>query len=203
MAYGFDSRPGHDSRVAALCLALQGFFTAAQQMLRHPGRSCRHRACRATNMRDDHSTFLSAALGAGADCLIFRGNQLLVDEAGGPPSAWRDYLAAVAPLRVIPTGGGQGGACFVAEVAREAEAPRGHAFLHLKGLLDTLPRALRARAVRSLELLEFDRAHRYCGACGAMTILKPDMIARVCTNDACARATTPARASTSRGFRRW
>lgn len=142
-------------------------------------------------MRDDHSISLSAALGAGADCLIFRGNQLLVDEAGAPPSAWRDYLTAVAPLRLIPTGGGQGGTCFVAEVAREAEAPRGHEFRHLKGLLDALPRALRERAMRSLELLEFDRAHQYCGACGALTILKPDRIARLCSNDACAREHFP------------
>ena len=127
-----------------------------------------------------------------ARTLVFRGHQLLVDFTGAPtagPSAWRAGLAALRTLDFpVPTGE----AWTVVEVERAIEAPGGHAFQHLKSLLDTLAEDRLALAARALELLEFDRAHRFCGACGAPTVLhtRPSPMRR-CTNTDCGREHYP------------
>ena len=126
-----------------------------------------------------------------ARTLVFRGHQLLVDRAGAPsagPSAWRAGLAA---LRTLDFPMPSGGAWTVVEVERTIEAPDGHAFQHLKSLLDTLAEDRLALAARALELLEFDRAHRFCGACGAPTTPRTDPPARRCTDPGCGREHFP------------
>ena len=123
--------------------------------------------------------------------LVFRGHQLLVDFAGAPtagPSAWRAGVAALRTLDFpVPTGE----AWTVVEVERAIEAPDGHAFQHLKSLLDTLAEDRLALAARALELLEFDRAHRFCGACGAPTTPRTDPPARRCSAPDCGREHYP------------
>lgn len=133
---------------------------------------------------------LSGGAGA-ASCFIFRGHQLLVSAAGGLPAAARRHLGALPPLRVFEFLGHAGEPCLVAELARECEPPPGHRFEHLKALLDTLPAATRSAAARALELLEFDRTHRFCGSCGAPTALATQPIARRCTNPDCGREHYP------------
>ena len=126
-----------------------------------------------------------------ARTLVFRGHQLLVDFTGAPtagPSAWRAGLAALRTLDFpVPTGE----AWTVVEVERAIEAPDGHAFQHLKSLLDTLAEDRLALAARALELLEFDRAHRFCGACGAPTTPRTDPPARRCSAPDCGREHFP------------
>lgn len=130
--------------------------------------------------------------GAGeASCFIFRGHQLLVSAAGGLPAAARQQLGALPPLRMLEFLGPAGEPCLVAEFEREREPPPGHRFEHLKALLDTLPTATRSAAARALELLEFDRTHRFCGSCGAPTALATQPIARRCTNPDCGREHYP------------
>ena len=126
-----------------------------------------------------------------ARTLVFRGHQLLVDRAGAPsagPSAWRAGLAA---LRTLDFPMPSGGAWTVVEVERTIEAPDGHAFQHLKSLLDTLAEDRLALAARALELLEFDHAHRFCGACGAPTTPRTDPPARRCSAPDCGREHFP------------
>ena len=124
-------------------------------------------------------------------CFVFRGNQLLLNVSGEPLTRSGEYLTDYPALRILRLGEYQGSPCFVAEVARTAEAPMGHQFHHLKSLLDSLPGALVELAGRGLELLEFDRSHQYCGVCGAETRLRQPLPVRVCVRPECAQEYYP------------
>jgi len=129
---------------------------------------------------------------APADTLVFRGHQLLVDAGGTLARSLHPWLAGVCPLRTLDFSAPDGRPWAVIEVDRACEPPPGHEFHHLKSLLDTLPVATRSLAARALELLEFDRSHRFCGQCGAPTALvtRPAPMRR-CTNPDCGREHYP------------
>jgi NAD+ diphosphatase len=59
-------------------------------------------------------------------------------------------------------------ACWAARAHDEA-APSGLTFEPLRALFDCLPDELVAVAGRAVQVLEFERAHRYCGACATPT----------------------------------
>jgi len=118
---------------------------------------------------------------------IFRQRELLLSAEGSP---WRgqppfDSLGA----QFIGEHAGQ--PCYSAVVADDWPAPHGASFVHLKKLIDQLPVALAELAGRALEIIEWDVAHRFCGACGAPTAQKGQAIVRVCQNDACRREHYP------------
>lgn len=127
-----------------------------------------------------------------ADTLVFRGHQLLVDGGGALAAPPRSWLTGLRPLRALDFSAPDGRPWAVIEVERDCEPPPGHEFSHLKSLLDTLPAATRSLAARALELLEFDRSHRFCGQCGAPTALvtRPAPMRR-CTNPDCGREHYP------------
>ncbi len=129
---------------------------------------------------------------AANNTLVFRGHQLLVDERGGLARSPYRWLASLPPRCALDFLAPEGQPWAVIEVDRALEPPPGHEFRHLKTLLDTLPPATRSLAARALELLEFDRAHRFCGACGAPTVLhtRPSPMRR-CTNTDCGREHYP------------
>lgn len=135
---------------------------------------------------------MPAAAVTPARTLIFRGHQLLVDGEGRLAAAPLPWLADQQALRTLDFCSPEGQAWTVVEVARELEAPPAHAFHHLKALLDTLPAATRSLAARALELLEFDRSHRFCGQCGAPTVrAAAPAVMRRCTDPACGREHYP------------
>lgn len=123
--------------------------------------------------------------------LVFRGHQLLVDAAGRPPAAALAGPLADTVLRKLDFAAGDGRRCMTVEVGRDTEPPPPLAFQHLKSLLDSLSATTLALAARALELLEFDRAHRFCGACGAPTTLRTDPPARRCNAPDCGREHFP------------
>ena len=126
-----------------------------------------------------------------ADTLVFRGHQLLVDGGGALAAPPRSWLTGLRPLRALDFSAPDGRPWAVIELERECEPPPGHEFRHLKSLLDTLAEDRLALAARALELLEFDRAHRFCGACGAPTTPRTDPPARRCTDPDCGREHFP------------
>lgn len=138
------------------------------------------------------SEFLRLALAdPRGEWLVFRGSDVLVRDSDGLPPPPGGWIHALALVRAVPAGSGTGVGTVAIEVDRGAVAPHGCEFRGLKGLLDSLPPALVKRAARALELLEFDRAHRFCGNCGAPTVRKPGVAARVCSAPACAREHYP------------
>jgi NAD+ diphosphatase len=122
-----------------------------------------------------------------AHWFVFCGERLLVEL--GPPRAapsddprvprrasWarlprieRGALDALAPLRTLCFGHLAGEACWAAELPEAADAPPGLQWEGLRALFSVLDDALFALAGRALQLIDWDRSHRYCGRCGTPT----------------------------------
>jgi len=84
------------------------------------------------------------------------------------------------PVRAIYLGELQGVACWAAEAPAPAPAPAGLGWAALRALFSVLPDTHFALAGRALQLLEWDRTHRYCGRCAAPTEARRDEHARAC-----------------------
>src|SRR5207248_65708 len=72
-----------------------------------------------------------------------------------------------------------------AELAPTAEPPPRFVFAELRRVYELLPAPLVALAGRAAQLVEWDRTHQFCGACGSSTIPHRTARARVCSSDAC------------------
>jgi len=115
---------------------------------------------------------------------VFSGSHLLVSAA--PPVT----LPRVAGLEALAPGWaprrwqylGTLGAehCYAAEVEPKSEPPAGWAWQSLRGLFGTLEDPLFALAGRALQLIDWDRTHQYCGACGTATQAKTEERSRHC-----------------------
>jgi len=128
---------------------------------------------------------------------VFRGDQLLV-EIGPPSTAPTDDLriAARPQWARLPTGAAPGFDtellrrlhlgrlgdihCHASEVAADTVAPPGTAWEGLRTLFSVLDDAHFALAGRALQIVDWDRTHRFCGRCGTPTVPKPDERVRAC-----------------------
>ena len=150
--------------------------------------------------------------GGVAHWFVFKGDRLLVEL--GPPSArpsddlrvparpsWarlpgpdallkNNNLLWFEPARTLYLGRLAGTDCWAAEAPAEAAPPpAGLAWEGLRALFSVLEDAHFALAGRAIQLLDWDRSHRYCGRCGTPTEAKAEERARVCP--ACRLAAYP------------
>lgn len=110
----------------------------------------------------------------------FRRRELLIREGRGV-AALEDIGALGLEIRSQHyLGRFEGQHAFVAEVGDECPAPPGFRFRELFGLYGRLPDSLQNLAGRAVQILEWDRTHRYCGACGRETVVASAERARVC-----------------------
>jgi NAD+ diphosphatase len=123
---------------------------------------------------------------------VIRGGDLLVDLASGAPR----IPCLVTPLGLglsieRPHSLGMAGAvpCMTAGAAADAIAPEGLAFVAVRSLFSEMSDSLFNVIARALEIVEWDRTHRFCGACGAPTAPKDRQRAMECT--ACGRLSFP------------
>jgi len=79
--------------------------------------------------------------------------------------------------------------CFSAETAAEAEAPQGWVWQGLRALFGALDDAQFALAGRALQIVDWDRTHQYCGACGKATAASASERSRQCPG--CGRVAYP------------
>ena len=85
------------------------------------------------------------------------------------------------PARTLYLGRLAGTDCWAAEAPREAEAPPpGMGWEGLRALFSVLEDAHFAVAGRAIQLLDWDRSHRFCGRCGTPTEAKTEERSRVC-----------------------
>jgi NAD+ diphosphatase len=85
------------------------------------------------------------------------------------------------PVRTLYLGRLAGADCWAAEAPAEAGAPPpGLAWEGLRTLFSVLEDAHFALAGRAVQLLDWDRSHRYCGRCGTPTEDKAGERARIC-----------------------
>jgi len=85
------------------------------------------------------------------------------------------------PARTLYLGRLAGTDCWAAEAPRQAEAPPpGWGWEGLRALFSVLEDAHFALAGRAIQLLDWDRNHRFCGRCGAPTEAKTEERSRAC-----------------------
>jgi NAD+ diphosphatase len=123
---------------------------------------------------------MSGVSEATAWWFALRGSELLVrlrDEQMEIPSG--EDLAA-APLNRHQIGELDGRPCYAAELADDVEAPEGMAFQGLRAIYGKVDRALYQMAGRAVQIVEWDRTHRFCGRCGTPTLQKADENAKAC-----------------------
>lgn len=108
----------------------------------------------------------------------FRGSELLVRMEGTtarvPDS---EEWAALG----LPAGDPQDlGGSWAVGLPDDVAPPEGMVFQGLRRLYGSLDEEVWKLAGRAVQIVEWDRNHRYCGRCGAETARKPDELARVC-----------------------
>jgi NAD+ diphosphatase len=122
--------------------------------------------------------------GGPARWFIFNGHKLLVRMEGGLQSipVLRDgpQDLGLKPLRYHFLGSLDGEACYSAEVAEGVDPPPGMLFSGLRSLYDSLDGTLYRVAVVAVQIVDWDRMHRYCGRCGERTEYKEGVRAKEC-----------------------
>jgi NAD+ diphosphatase len=150
----------------------------------------------------------AAEKGGDAYWFVFKGDRLLVEL--GPPSpkpsddprvparpSWaklplqkNNNILWFEPARTLYLGRLAGTSCWAAEApADAAPPPAGMAWENLRALFTVLEDAHFALAGRAVQLIDWDRSHRYCGRCGTPTEPKSQERARACP--ACRLAVYP------------
>ena len=114
---------------------------------------------------------------------VFRGTDMLVsrtaDSFSIPRAATLEHLG-VAGGAAHYLGLADGLPCRAVELPPDAAAPAGWSFEGVRSLFGLIADSFFAVAARALEVLEWDRTHRYCGACGTATVIKDGERAREC-----------------------
>lgn len=113
---------------------------------------------------------------------VFQGNSLLVASHGGQASV--PLAADLSSLRLVPLsrqylGTADGFPCFCAEIA-PGPAPEGWSFSGLRALFGSLGEDYFRIAGKASQIVDWGRAHRFCGRCGTETAMKPGERAREC-----------------------
>jgi len=70
--------------------------------------------------------------------------------------------------------------CYSAEIDSGVQPPEGLVFRDLRMLFGALSPDLHAVAGRAVQIVEWDRTHQYCGACGEKTIASRNDRSRMC-----------------------
>jgi len=123
---------------------------------------------------------------------VFRGSELLVSAC--PGGLGLPHCNTPKDLGMMPTRTQYLGVlgkehCFSAEAPADAMAPQGCLWQGLRKLYGGFDEARFALAGRALQIVEWDRTHQYCGACGGRTVTRTSERARECP--ACGEVTYP------------
>ena len=115
---------------------------------------------------------------------VLRGNDLLVARNGDSfdlPLLSDPSSLCHSPDRAHLIGTADGTACRVLGVPVHTEPPKGWTFEGVRSLFASISDGFFSVAARAMEIADWDRSHRYCGACGSPTALKRGERALECT----------------------
>jgi NAD+ diphosphatase len=115
--------------------------------------------------------------------VVFQGSALLVSSTDGRVAL--PCVGALNELGLSPSapqylGTVNGIPCMTASIDPAAGAPAGWSFSGLRSLWDSLGETAFRLAGRALQIVDWDRNHRFCGRCGAATGRKAGERAREC-----------------------
>jgi len=125
---------------------------------------------------------------------VFRGRELLVRDDLVLESMAHPEALGLGTLRSQYLGRLGEEHCFSAEVAADHPTPAGMVFRDLRLLFGHLDETLHALAGRAVQIVEWDRTHLFCGACGEATQPRSSERSRFCPrcNLACFPRLAPA-----------
>jgi NAD+ diphosphatase len=114
---------------------------------------------------------------------VFRGQELLVDEGDGRPRvpllpALEEIGLPGRPAHYL--GDLEGRPCFALDLDGTAQPPPGMAFVGMRPLLTRLEEAYFWVAGRAIQILQWDRDHRYCGRCATPLEARSDERVKSC-----------------------
>jgi NAD+ diphosphatase len=113
----------------------------------------------------------------------FRGSELLVyqEEAAARVPRAAEWEALGLPAGVEhPVGTLFGETAFAVELPAETSPPEGMSFHGLRRLWGALDEEAWRLAGRAVQIVDWDRNHRFCGRCGTPTEASPDERSRTC-----------------------
>lgn len=120
---------------------------------------------------------------------VFRKREVLVTVAGSLPTKDELDQHALGPERSLYLGSFGELHCFAAQVRDEAPPPPGMTYKDLMSLYAHVEPHIHQIVGRAVQVLEWDRTHQHCGACGARTEPSHADRSRVCS--ACGLAQFP------------
>jgi NAD+ diphosphatase len=143
---------------------------------------------------DDFEPSLELTLHDDALAYVFTGDALVLAEREPRAMPWRDYrMLGIEAGRVHSIGRHQGrdhvAVSLEAQAAGAVTLPQGLRAAGLRQWFGELNDTDLAIAMRAIQLLEWDRTHRFCGACGTRTEHMPGERARRCPS--CSLSTYP------------
>jgi len=113
-------------------------------------------------------------------CFVFRRRELLVTERFELPSLDILDSSGLDSVRSQFLGLLGGSPCHSVELPPDARPPAGMAFRDLRVLYGNMDEQLHALAGRAVQIVEWDRTHQFCGACGSPTELSETDRSRIC-----------------------
>ena len=122
-----------------------------------------------------------ASLDGPVQWFVFRKRELLVTAAGSLPTKEALDQRPLAPDRSLYLGTLGETHCFAAQVPDASTPPAGMTYRDLMSLFASVEPHLHQVAGRAVQLLEWDRTHRLCGACGEPTEPSTFDRSRVCS----------------------
>ena len=113
-------------------------------------------------------------------CFAFRRRELLVTAEGTLPSLDAIDAHGIEAVRRQYLGSLAGQHCYSLELEAKAAPPGDLAFRDLRMLFGSLDAGHHAVAGRAVQIVEWDRTHQFCGACGEKTVLAEEDRSRSC-----------------------
>lgn len=113
---------------------------------------------------------------------VFQGTKLLVTTSPATtlPHCNHPKTLGIMPTRIQYLGVLGDQHCFAAELGAEQATPPGWTWQGLRALFGALDDAQFALAGRALQIIDWDRTHQYCGACGTATLARASERSREC-----------------------
>ena len=115
----------------------------------------------------------------------FRKREMLLIDRFTLPTAKNLRLFGLEPIRTQFLGHLAGEACYSAELPVSMDAPEGTVFRDLRQLYGKLSEEQMAVAARAVQIMDWDRSHQFCGACGSATVPHATSRSRVCSDPTC------------------
>jgi len=113
-------------------------------------------------------------------CLVFVDGKLLLPESEGAelaPHPWQEFEPVATARHYL--GRLDDTDCWAMTLP---EVPAGWRPVPLRAAMMQFAEPVMGVASRAAQILEWDRAHRYCGVCATPTVMNPNERARICPN---------------------